>query len=75
MIKVLGLVAVASCFVSFSFGALLGPVFAQEITKQKIPNQLLPGTLDKRFAKTPEALSTEMVIVPKPGHQMAGLAS
>ncbi|MBL4802218.1 MAG: ShlB/FhaC/HecB family hemolysin secretion/activation protein [Emcibacter sp.] len=71
MIKVLGLVAVASCFVSFSFGALLGPVFAQEITKQKIPNQLLPGTLDKRFAKTPEALSTEMVIVPKPGHQMA----
>lgn len=47
-------------------GVLSGAVFAQEI-----PNQVMPGTLDKRFEKKQEALSTDKVIVPKPGQQMA----
>lgn len=38
---------------------------------QEIPNQVLPGTIDKRFEVVPEALSSQNIIIPRPGSQMA----
>ena len=44
---------------------------AQDKSSPKIPNQLLPGTLEKRFEQRSDALSTDKIIIPKPSDQLS----
>ena len=53
------------------FFLLSGAVLAQDKSSPKIPNQLLPGTLEKRFEQRSNALSTDKIIIPKPSDQLS----
>ena len=59
-------------FMSYSatWGLLMTLLSSTLLCAQEIPNQVLPGTLDKTFEQNPTSQSTGKILIPAPGVQV-----